>query len=56
MAGAITRLQYYQNLIRNGLIAGEIAHVAGAEASMASRISATISDGVGEGMASIPDM
>jgi hypothetical protein len=56
MAGAITRLQYYQKLIQDGLNAGETAHIAETAASMASRTSANVVDGVGEGMASVPDM
>lgn len=56
MAGAITRLQYFQKLIQNGLNAGELAHVVGVGASMGSRTSATVVDGVGQGMASVPDM
>ncbi|KAI9162987.1 insecticidal toxin complex protein [Paramyrothecium foliicola] len=56
MAHAITRLQYYQRLIELGLNTGELGHVAATTASMASRTSATIIDGVGQGMAAVPDM
>ena len=56
MAGAVARLQYYQRLIQDGLIANEMGYVFGTTASMASRTSATISEGVGQGMASVPDM
>ncbi|KAH6999272.1 insecticidal toxin complex protein [Ilyonectria destructans] len=56
MAHAITRLQYFQRLIELGLNTGELAHAAATTASMASRTSATIVDGVGQGMAAVPDM
>jgi Tc toxin complex TcA C-terminal TcB-binding domain len=56
MANAITRLQYYQKLIQDGLNTGENAHVFSMGASMASRTSATVVDGVGQGMAAVPDM
>ncbi|KAB5542517.1 insecticidal toxin complex protein [Coniochaeta sp. 2T2.1] len=56
MANAVTRLQYFQGLIEHGLIAGEVAHTVTTGASMASRTSATIVDGIGQGMASVPDM
>lgn len=56
MPGAITGLQYYQKLIQDGLNAGETAHVFTVGASMASRTSATVVDGVGQGMAAVPDM
>ena len=56
MANAITRLEYYQRLIQNGLNAGENAHVFTTGAASASRTSATVVDGVGQGMASVPDM
>lgn len=56
MAHATTRLQYFQRLIERGLNTGEIAHAAATSASMGSRTSATVVDGVGQGMASVPDM
>lgn len=54
--GALTRLRYYQKLISDGLNFGEMGYLFGTEASMASRTSANVSDGVGQGMASVPDM
>ncbi|KAJ4154955.1 hypothetical protein LMH87_000225 [Akanthomyces muscarius] len=56
MQGALTRLQYYQKLISDGLNFSEMGYLFGTEASMASRTSANVSDGVGQGMASVPDM
>ncbi|WYZ35517.1 hypothetical protein EsH8_X_000164 [Colletotrichum jinshuiense] len=56
MAHALTRLQHYQKLLQSGLNTGENAHVFTTGASTASRTSATVVDGVGQGMASVPDM
>lgn len=56
MQGALTRLQYYQKLIADGLNFNEMGYLFGTEASMASRTSANVSDGIGQGMASVPDM
>ncbi|KAH6845653.1 insecticidal toxin complex protein [Chaetomium sp. MPI-CAGE-AT-0009] len=56
MVHATTRLQYFQRLIERGLNTGEIAHAAATAASMGSRTSATVVDGIGQGMASVPDM
>ena len=56
MSNAITRLQYFQKLIQDGLNTGENAHVFAVTASIASRTSATVVDGVAQGMSSVPDM
>ncbi|KAF2464646.1 insecticidal toxin complex protein [Lindgomyces ingoldianus] len=56
MINATTRLQYFQRLIATKLIDLEQAHVFGVTASTASRTSATIVDGVAQGMATVPDM
>ena len=56
MAHATTRLQYFQRLIELGLNTGETAHRATTVASMASRTSATVVDGISQGMAAVPDM
>jgi hypothetical protein len=49
MAGQLSRLQYYQTLLANGLIDGEVGFVAGTEVSMASRVGGDIVEAVGQG-------
>ena len=56
MIHAVTRLQYFQRLIEVGPNVGELGNVAATTASMASRTSATVMDGVGQGMTAMPDM
>lgn len=56
MANAVAKLQYYQALISAGLNFNENAYTFATTASMASRTAATVSDGIGQGMASTPDM
>ncbi|KAH8728864.1 hypothetical protein GQ44DRAFT_818552 [Phaeosphaeriaceae sp. PMI808] len=55
MQGAQTRLRYYQQLLKNGLNAGENAYLSGTAIGMQERIGGNISEGVGQGMSFIPD-
>lgn len=55
LSGALCRLTYYQNLIKNGLNSGEIGYEDSTEASLASRAAANVTDGIGQGMAVTPD-
>ena len=55
MQGAQTRLRYYQQLLKNGLNAGENAYLSGTAIGMQERIGANISEGIGQGMSFIPD-
>ena len=56
MEGAQTRLRYYTQLLKNGLNAGETAHITQTGVSVASRTSGNISEGIGQGMNFILDM
>ncbi|KAK3192711.1 hypothetical protein K4F52_001065 [Lecanicillium sp. MT-2017a] len=56
MESATTKLEHYQKLIREGLNFNEMGFIFGTTASMASRTSANISESVGQGMATTPDM
>lgn len=56
MNNAVARLQYYQKLISDGLNPNETGYIFATGASMASRTSATVVDGVAQGMAAVPDM
>ncbi|KAJ3495672.1 hypothetical protein NLG97_g3228 [Lecanicillium saksenae] len=56
MQSALTKLEYYQKLIREGLNFNETGFIFGTTASMASRTSANVSESIGQGMASTPDM
>jgi hypothetical protein len=54
--GAQTRLRYYQNLIANGLNAGEVAYEALTGVSIASRTAGTILEAIAQTMGVVPDM
>ena len=56
LAGALCRLNYYQNLIKNGLNSGETGYEDSTEAGLASRTAATVTDGIGQAMTMTPDM
>jgi hypothetical protein len=56
MESAVTKLEHYQKLIKDGLNFNEMGFTFGTTASMASRTSANVSEGVGQGMATTPDM
>jgi hypothetical protein len=56
MAGQLTRLQYYQTLLSNGLIDGEVGYVTGIGVSMASRVGGDVIEAVGQGIGSTPDI
>jgi hypothetical protein len=56
LVGAMCRLTYNQNLIRNGPIANEIAYTTATAVSLASRAAAGVSMGVAEAMTSVPDV
>ncbi|KAF2272052.1 uncharacterized protein EI97DRAFT_237584 [Westerdykella ornata] len=55
MQGAQTRLRYYQQLLKNGLNAGENAYLSGTAMGMQTRMGGNISEGIGQGMSFIPD-
>lgn len=56
MANALTRLQYFQKLVQDGLNTGETAYVFTTGASTASRTGATVVDAIAQGMSAVPDM
>ncbi|KAJ6785334.1 hypothetical protein PWT90_02601 [Aphanocladium album] len=56
MQSALTKLEYYQKLLRDGLNFNETGFIFGTTASMASRTSANVSESIGQGMATTPDM
>ena len=56
LAGALTRYNYYQNLISNGLNAGENGYQDSIEASLGMLSAETVSEGIAEIMSIIPDI
>jgi hypothetical protein len=54
--GAQARLRYYQQLIANGLNAGETGYQALTGVSIASRTAGNISEAIAQGIGAIPDM
>ena len=55
LSGALCRLTYYQNLIKNGLNSGETGYEDSTEAALASRTAASVTEGIAQGMAMTPD-
>jgi hypothetical protein len=53
---AQTRLQYYQNLIANGLIGKEIAYQTQMGISLVAHVAGQVSEGIAQAMNSTPDM
>ena len=56
LQGAQARLRYYQQLIANGLNAGETGYQALTEVSIASRTAGNISEAIAQGVGMAPDM
>jgi hypothetical protein len=54
--GAQARLRYYQQLLQNGLNAGETSYVALTGAAAAARTAATVTEAIGQGMTVTPDI
>ena len=53
--GALTRLAYYQDLLRRGHNAGEVGYEALTGVSTASRVGANVSEGIAQGIGMSPD-
>lgn len=54
--GAQARLRYYQQLLQNGLNAGETGYEALTGAAIASRTASTVTEAIGQAMTVVPDI